>query len=113
MDPINTIRAFNRSYTRHLGLLSHSFLDSGMTLTEVRVLYEIDEGAGQTTARGLCQALGVDEGYLSRILARCEREGWLARQPDPRDARRRLLATTKAGQGEAGRGGEGAAGLQR
>src|SRR5688572_24009679 len=97
MDTIDRIRAFNRFYTRRLGLLDRSYLGSAMTLTEVRVLYELSHHPGQT-ARALAQGLGLDEGYLSRLLKRFGQNGWLRRQADPADARARLLGLTPAGQ---------------
>ena len=68
MDQIDRLRAFNRFYTRRLGLLDRSYLGSGLTMTEVRVLYELRHHPGQT-ARALARGLGLDEGYLSRCLA--------------------------------------------
>lgn len=96
MDPIDRIRAFNRFYTGRLGLLDKSYLASGLTLSEVRVLYELDAGEFDT-ARALAQALGLDEGYLSRLLKRFAGRGWLARSPDPADGRQSRLALTAAG----------------
>jgi DNA-binding MarR family transcriptional regulator/RimJ/RimL family protein N-acetyltransferase len=96
MDPIDRLRAFNRFYTRRLGLLDRSYLGSGLVLTEVRVLYELAHHPGQT-ARRLASGLGLDEGYLSRLLKRFGQKGWLARRPDPADARARTLALTEAG----------------
>ena len=91
MDPIARIRAFNRHNTQAKGLVSRTYLDSGMTMTEVRVLYELSV-APDTTARALSEALGLDEGHLSRILKRFERDGLLVRRPSTRDARQRHLA---------------------
>lgn len=96
MDRIDRIRAFNRFYTGRLGLLDKSYLASGLTLPEVRVLYELAEGELRT-ARGLAQAFGLDEGYLSRILKRFRARGWVVRRPDPQDARQSLLSLTPAG----------------
>lgn len=97
MDTIDRIRGFNRFYTQRLGLLDRSYLDSGLTLSEVRVLYELAEGEVRT-ARAMAQALGLDEGYLSRLLKRFAARGWLQRRPDPHDGRQSLLSLTAAGE---------------
>jgi DNA-binding MarR family transcriptional regulator/ribosomal protein S18 acetylase RimI-like enzyme len=96
MDHIDRLRAFNRYYTRRLGLLDRSYLGSGLTLTEVRLLYELQHHPGQT-ARSLARGLGLDEGYLSRCLAAFVRRGWLAQRPDPDDRRVKTLTLTEAG----------------
>jgi DNA-binding MarR family transcriptional regulator/N-acetylglutamate synthase-like GNAT family acetyltransferase len=96
MDRIDRLRAFNRYYTRRLGLLGRSYLDSGLTLAEVRLLYELRHHPGQT-ARALARGLGLDEGYVSRCLAGFERRGWLARDSDASDRRVKTLALTAEG----------------
>ena len=60
LDDIDRIRAFNRDYTRRIGVLNLSFLDSGMTLTEARVLYDLEAAGGTATARSIATALGLD-----------------------------------------------------
>lgn len=96
MDTIDRVRAFNRFYTRWLGLLQRSYLDSGLSLAEVRVVYEL--GAGQArTARALSQGLAMDEGHLSRLLGRLRTRGLVARHPDPADARQAILSLTDGG----------------
>ena len=97
MDAIDRIRAFNRRYTARMGLLSRSYLDSGLSLTEVRVLYELADRSG-LSARDLATGLDLDEGYLSRLLDRFARRGWIARRPDAADARRRRLGLTAEGE---------------
>lgn len=96
MDRIDRIRDFNRFYTGRLGLLDKSYLSSGLTLTEVRVLYELAAGE-RRTARAMAQAIGLDEGYLSRILKRFEAKGWLEKTADPGDARQAILSLKAAG----------------
>ncbi len=99
MSHIETIRAFNRDYTSRLGLLESSYLGSGLTLTQVRVLQEISfAGEGGALAREIAQQIGADEGYMSRIISGFLRKGWLRREADPTDARRKRLWLTEAGQ---------------
>ena len=98
MDPIDRIRAFNRFWTGRMGLLGRSYLDTGLSVSEVRVLHEIHED-GSVRARDLARRLGLDEGYLSRIVARFAGRGWIEKVVDPDDARARRLALTGAGQG--------------
>lgn len=97
MDTIDRIRAFSRFYTGRLGLLGRSYLGSGLGMTEVRLLHDLDS-PGPHGARGLAQALGLDEGYVSRALAGFERRGWIARVPSQADARRRDVDLTTAGR---------------
>jgi DNA-binding MarR family transcriptional regulator/GNAT superfamily N-acetyltransferase len=99
MDHIAQIRAFNRDYTVRLGLLESSYLGSGLTLTQVRVLQEISfAGDAGVSAREIALRIGADEGYLSRILAGFAKQGWVDRQADKTDARRKLLSLTQAGK---------------
>jgi DNA-binding MarR family transcriptional regulator/predicted GNAT family acetyltransferase len=102
MDQIDRIRAFNRLWTRAIGVLGKSYLDSGLGLAETRVLYDLDAAGGGVRARDLAQTLGIDEAQVSRILAGFERRGWLERRPAD-DGRVRLLALTTAGLAEAAR----------
>ncbi|MEU4806874.1 helix-turn-helix domain-containing GNAT family N-acetyltransferase [Actinosynnema sp. NPDC023587] len=86
------IRAFNRFYTGVIGLLDGAYLSSPYSLTEVRVLLELVSGTPDVKG-----ALGLDAGYLSRILGRFEREGLITRSPSPEDARRHVVAVTGRG----------------
>jgi DNA-binding MarR family transcriptional regulator/predicted N-acetyltransferase YhbS len=95
-ERIAAIRAFNRYYTKRVGALDQSLYDSPFTLTQVRVLYEIAQRE-RPVASDLVAALGLDAGYLSRLIAGFERQGLVARTPSSDDARRRELALTRKG----------------
>ena len=74
---IETVRAFNRDYTRRIGVLSQGLLDSPYSLTQVRVMFEVAHRPG-VLAGQLARGLGLDRGYLSRILKGFEAQRLLA-----------------------------------
>ncbi|MGL4236795.1 bifunctional helix-turn-helix transcriptional regulator/GNAT family N-acetyltransferase [Tabrizicola sp.] len=96
MDAIDRIRDFNRFYTRALGLTGRTYLQSGRTLAEVRLIHEIGEG-GPVTARALARGLGIDEAQLSRMVGRLMREGLVERHADAADGRQFPLSLTATG----------------
>lgn len=95
-ETIADIRAFNRFYTRQIGLLNEHFADGPLSLAEARVLYEID-ARGHTTARELMAALRIDRGYLSRILRKLSISELTAISPIVGDRRSNQLALTTDG----------------
>jgi DNA-binding MarR family transcriptional regulator/predicted GNAT family acetyltransferase len=95
MDTIAEIRRFNRFYTRWVGALDRHHLCSSFSLAEVRVLYELAHGPGMI-AREIIQQLGLDAGYLSRMLKRFEGDGLIERRAAP-DGRAAALHLTPAG----------------
>jgi DNA-binding MarR family transcriptional regulator/GNAT superfamily N-acetyltransferase len=95
-DPIPAIRNFNRFYTRQIGLLEQGLFSSSLSLTEVRLLYEIAHRKS-TNATALSSDLSLDAGYLSRMLAKFEKRGWIRRHRWPSDRRQTLLTLTAKG----------------
>ena len=94
---IAAIRRFSRFYNKQLGLLDEVLLQSDFSLTEARVLYELADRPAQT-ATDLSRDLGIDPGYLSRLLKGFEQRGLLTRSVSPTDARQAVLALTEAGR---------------
>ena len=94
---VAAVRSFNRFYTRVIGLLHEGYLASPFSLTEVRVLYELAHRE-RATASQLGRELGLDAGYLSRILHRFGERGLVDRQPSEVDGRRSILRLSEAGQ---------------
>ncbi len=91
------LRHFNRFWTRQIGVLRGGYLESPFSLTEVRVLYELAHRE-ETTASELGEELGLDAGYLSRILRGFEKHGLIHKRPSEADGRRRLLRLTERGR---------------
>ena len=96
-DSISTVRRFNRLFTRQIGVLREGLLHSPYALTEARIIYELAH-RDVVTAADLCRELGLDAGYLSRIVSRLEQQGLLDRLPSESDGRQRLLRLTSAGE---------------
>ncbi|MBA4011327.1 MAG: MarR family transcriptional regulator [Phenylobacterium sp.] len=86
-DPVAAVRRFNRFYTRRIGALDEAHLGSPYTLAEMRVLYEVAQAPDGVTPKLLATRTGMDNGYLSRVLKRFEREGLLSRQTSASDRR--------------------------
>jgi DNA-binding MarR family transcriptional regulator/GNAT superfamily N-acetyltransferase len=96
-ERIGTVRQFNRFFTRQIGVLREGLLHSPYSLTEARILFELGQ-SNQVTASKLGRELGLDAGYLSRILARLEQQGLLEKVRSENDGRQLLLSLTAAGR---------------
>ena len=94
---IDTVRRFNRFYTRAIGVLQEGWLHSSFSLTEARVLYELAHRE-KPTATVVCNSLGLDAGYVSRILSAFEKRGLVEKTPSEDDGRQSLLALTDEGR---------------
>lgn len=96
-ERIGTVRQFNRFFTRQIGVLREGLLHSPYSLTEARILFELGH-SDQVTASKLGRELGLDAGYLSRILARLEQLRLLEKVRSETDGRQILLSLTAQGR---------------
>jgi len=92
-----SVRRFNRFYTKQIGLLSEHILKSQFSLAEARVIYELAQRE-QSTATELGGELGLDAGYLSRLLAAFKKRGLIARKPSETDGRQSVIRLTEKGR---------------
>src|SRR6202040_3791030 len=96
-DQISAVRAFNRFYTRKLGVLDQQLLKSPFSLSEARVLYELAT-CENLAAKEIGIELGLDPGYLSRIIQNFDENGLITRKPLPSDRRQYRLSLTAKGR---------------
>lgn len=94
---IQQVRSFNRAVTQRIGALEDSYLSRGRPLGEARVIFEVGR-SGSIDLRALRQKLGLDSGYLSRLLRSLETQGLVELRKSPDDGRVRQLSLTKAGE---------------
>ena len=94
---IAAVRAFNRFYTRKLGVLDQQLLKSPFSLSEARVMYELAH-TGDLAAKEIGLELGLDPGYLSRIIQKFDEDGLVTRKPLPSDRRQYQLSLTAKGR---------------
>lgn len=96
-DASAAIRRFNRFYTREIGVLDGNLLQSGFSLAEARILYELGQ-TPEIAATEIGEKLNLDRGYLSRILRAFQRKRLITRKTDATDKRRSLLSLTEKGR---------------
>jgi len=96
---IEAVRAFNRDYTRVAGLLTENLLETRHSLTEARVIFELDPGSDLSMLE-LRARIGLDPGYLSRLVTRLQRRGLISKRRSSEDGRVQLLRLTAAGARE-------------
>ena len=98
-DSVASVRRFNRFYTRQIGLLRKTYLDTPYSLSEMRVLHELAHpSVEQPTASDIGRALNLDAGYLSRVLRNFEKRGLVKRTTSKSDARQSHLSLTAQGR---------------
>ena len=95
---IDAVRAFNRFYTKEIGLLGRGFMGTPFTLTQARVLWEIGHGEDLTDVAEIRRELDLDPGYLSRLLAGFEEQGLVMRDRSQDDRRRQVVRLTGSGR---------------
>ncbi|HEY1289693.1 MAG TPA: helix-turn-helix domain-containing GNAT family N-acetyltransferase [Burkholderiales bacterium] len=95
---VDAVRRFNRFYTRRIGALRSDYAGSPYPLPEARLIYELGRRR-RCTATELRAELGLDAGYLSRMLGALGRRGLLRAERSPEDARARVLSLTARGRG--------------
>ena len=96
-DASHAIRQFNRFYTREIGVLDGNLLQSGFSLAEARILYELAQ-TPKIAATEIGEKLNLDRGYLSRMLRAFQRKRLISRQTDATDKRRSFLSLTEKGR---------------
>ena len=93
---VSAIRGFNRFYTRKIGVVD-GVASNPFSLAEARVLYELAHRE-QPTATDIRKELGLDAGYMSRILREFERRKLVTREQSKTDERQRFLSLTAKGR---------------
>src|SRR5436190_6142614 len=97
MAHVEALREFNRFYTRRIDVLRNDYLGSPFALPEARLVFEIGRAPG-ISATTLGRDLGIDLGYLSRVLQGLKRRGYVQARRAPEDARRAALTLTEKGR---------------
>lgn len=96
---IHDIRSFNRMYTIRIGLLNKGLLRTRFSLSQARVIFELAQQE-KTNSSEIAQKLGMDPGYLSRILSAFEKEGLISKEKSSMDSRQWVIGLTTKGENE-------------
>jgi DNA-binding MarR family transcriptional regulator/N-acetylglutamate synthase-like GNAT family acetyltransferase len=96
-ERVAAVRQFNRLFTRQIGVLREGLLHSPYSLTEARIIFELAQRT-DLTASDLCRELGLDAGYLSRLIAKLEQQGLIEKVRSETDGRQRYLRLTAEGE---------------
>jgi DNA-binding MarR family transcriptional regulator len=99
-EEVARVRSFNRTVTQRVGALEDDYLSRHRSLGACRLLWEIDSAPAPTDVRDLRTRLGLDSGYVSRLLGLLRDEGLVEVDADPSDQRVRVVRTTEAGRAE-------------
>ena len=102
IETINQIREFNRFYTVLLGFLNRNYLDSGYSVTETRILFELKQNS-RMSANQLIEMLHLDKSYISRLIRNFEQKGIITRYTSSDDRRALIIQLTAKGQAEVNR----------
>ena len=94
---IDQVRAFNRFYTRQMGILNERFLGGPLVLAELRVLFEVAQSDSLSISE-LVDLLRLDQGYASRLVASLKKQGLVLVEPDPQDGRKKLIRLSDQGK---------------
>ncbi|MDR0207674.1 MAG: bifunctional helix-turn-helix transcriptional regulator/GNAT family N-acetyltransferase [Pseudomonas putida] len=97
MERADIVRRFNRFYTRQIGALQEHLLQAEFSLTEARILFELGASAGLKSS-DLCHLLGLDAGYISRVIGGFEKKGLISRSRSAIDARASEIELTESGR---------------
>ena len=101
-EVVNQVRAFNRFYTVLQGFLDRNYLDSGYSVTETRILFELRQSPPGSASR-LVELLRLDKGYISRLIRGFEQKELVTRSVSAEDGRAYMIYLTPKGQQEADR----------
>ncbi|MEE1941710.1 helix-turn-helix domain-containing GNAT family N-acetyltransferase [Streptomyces sp. TRM 70361] len=99
-EQIEQVRRFNRTVTERVGVLHDRYLGRDRPVGEARLLWEIGERGGAHDVRRLRERLGLDSGYVSRLLRALAADGLVTVEPHPEDRRVRTVRLTDAGRAE-------------